>query len=703
MKEYGPDRIHTIGLFGHGGAGKTTLAEALLFASKALPRMGRVEDGSTVSDYDPDEVKRHASINLSVIPIEWNGNKFNFIDVPGYADFRGEAAAALRVIDGMVLVLDAAGGVEVGAELLWQMAREANIPRVVFINKLDRENANFQRTVEQAKGLLSEAITPVHMPIGSGANFKGIVSLRKRKAWLHHNGKDGAYEIAEIPAEIRQEALQMADGLIEKIAMTNDHLIEEYLEGGADALSAEEIRQGFQAAINAHTIMPLFIGSATTLSGIPQLLDGILDAIPSAANRLTTAHDLRNDDDYFLEGKADEPLSALVFKTLVDQYVGRLSFFRVFSGEIQSNSVVRNARTGREERIGQLFQLRGKEQTPVSSVSAGDLGAVAKLADTLSGDTLYSPEHPLRLRSVSYPEAAFTAKVTPHSKNDLDKLGNALHRIVEEDPTLHLGRDIQTGETLLAGLSETHLNFVAERVKRKFDVHFDLAIPSVPYRERISSTATATYRHKKQTGGAGQFAEISLRLEPLPTDPNRADPLEFVSEIVGGVVSRSFWPAIEKGIRESMALGVLSGHPVIDVKAAIYDGKEHPVDSKEIAFKTAGKFAFREAARKANPVIIEPIYALKINVPDEYVGDILSDLNGNKRGRVQGMEQIGHSRTLITAHVPLAECQRYATDLRSITQGRGDFVMRLDHYDDVPHSVAQTIIANSKQQHDDDE
>ncbi|MBA3471208.1 MAG: elongation factor G [Herpetosiphonaceae bacterium] len=703
MKEYGPERIHTIGLFGHGGSGKTTLAEALLFASKGTGRLGRVEDGTTVSDYDPDEVKRHMSINLSVIPIEWHDNKFNFIDVPGYADFRGEAAAALRVIDGMVLVLDAGGGVEVGAELLWQMARAINMPRIVFINKMDRDNANFERTVEQAQRMLSEAITPMHLPIGAARDFKGIISLRKRRAWLHHNGKDGAYEVADIPANLTDQALTLADALVEKIAVTNDHLTEKYLEEGADAMTGEELREGLQAGIANGTIVPLFVGSATTLSGIPQLLDGILDAIPDAAKRITTATNLANNEEELLETRPDEAMATLVFKTLADQYVGRLSYLRVFSGEIYSNSVVRNARTGRDERIGQLYQIKGREQTPVAKICDGDIGAVTKLADTISGDTLYSVDHPLRLRGIPYPQPSFTGTIAPHGKGDLEKLGTALHRIVEEDPTLQIGRDPQTGEMLLSGLGESHLAIVAERMKRKFDVNVDVNIPRIPYRERIQNTVTTTYRHKKQTGGAGQFAEVSMRLEPLPPDPHREDPLEFVSEIVGGVISRSFWPAIEKGVREAMTMGVISGNPVVDVKVAIFDGKEHPVDSKEIAFKTAGKHGFREAARKAHVALIEPVYRLDINVPDEYVGDVLGDLNGNKRGRVQGMEQVGSGRTIVTANVPLAECQRYATDLRSMTQGRGDFTMVFDHYDELPAHLSQSVVAQSTHHHDDED
>ena len=703
MKEYGPERIHTIGLFGHGGSGKTSLAEALLFASKGSNRLGRVEDGSTVSDYDPDEVRRRMSVNLAVIPVEWNDNKFNFIDVPGYADFRGDAAAALRVLDGMVLVLDAAGGVEVGAELLWHMARAANIPRIVFINKMDRDNADFAATVAQAQAMISEAVTPMHLPIGAARDFKGIVSLRKRRAWLHHNGKDGAYEDADIPAELSDQAIAMADGLIEKIAVTNDDLTEKYLEQGADAMTGSELRAGLRAGIGNGSIVPLFVGSATTLSGVPQLLDGILDAIPSAARRVTAATDLLSGDEFLLETRPNEPLAALVFKTLADQYVGRLSYLRVFSGELHSNSTVRNARTGRDERIGQLYRVRGKEQTPINKIGAGDVGAVTKLGDTVSGDTLCHADRPLMLRGIPYPQPAFTGTIAPHGKGDLEKLGNALHRIVEEDPTLRISRDPQTGETLLAGLGESHLQIVAERMKRKFDVNVDINIPRIPYRERVQGTASSTYRHRKQTGGAGQFAEISLRVEPLPDDPERTDPLQFVSEIVGGVVSRSFWPAIEKGVREAMSQGVLSGNPLVDVKVAIFDGKEHPVDSKEIAFKTAGKHAFREAVRKANAIVIEPIYQLAINVPDEYVGDVLGDLNGNKRGRVHGMEQVGNRRTVVTAHVPLAECQRYATDLRSMTQGRGDFTMEFAHYDDLPAHLAQGVIAQSTHQHDDDE
>ena len=697
MKAYGPDKIHNVGIFGHGGSGKTTLVEALLHTAKATTRLGRVEDGTTVCDFDPDEQKRRMSINMAIAPIEWKDNKYTLIDVPGFADYASEVAAVMRVIDGAVIVMDAAAGVEVGTEIVWQAALKAGVPCIIFVNKMDREHADFNRVVAQAQEILDSAVIPMQIPVGSQRDFRGIVSLRRDRAWMHSDKHDGSFTEAPVPAELADTYPSQRDALIDKIAVTNDSLIEKYLEEGAGALSQDELRQGLRDGITSHTIVPVFVGSATLLAGMAQLLDGMHDSFPSAARKTEQATDLLTGKQIELKPEVSQPLAALVFKTLADPYVGKLSYVRVFSGELHSNSSIYNARTRHDERIGQLYAIRGKEQTPVHVVGPGDICAITKLAGTISNDTLCSHDRPLELRGAEYPRPAFTGTVRPHTKSDLDKMGTALHRVMEEDPALQMTRDPITGETLLSGLGESHLQSIAERVKRKFDVSIDIDIPRVPYRETIRGRAEALYRHKKQTGGAGQFAEVALRVEPLDPDPEREDPLEFKWEIVGGVISRGFMPAVEKGVREAMQEGLMSGNPVVDVRVAVFDGKEHPVDSKEIAFKTAGAHAFKEAALKAQPALMEPIYELEISVPDHYTGDVMSDLN-TRRGRIMGVNPVD-GRTVVTAHVPLAECQRYATDLRSITQGRGTFAMRFVHYEDVPAHLAEEVRSHLKVEH----
>jgi len=697
MRAYGPEHIHTIGLFGHGGCGKTTLTEALLLTARAISRAGRVEDGNTVSDYDPEEQRRRMSINLAVAPVEWHDNKINLIDVPGYADLVGEMAAAMRVVDGAIIVVDAAGGVEVGTELAWEMARKAGVPTLLFINKLDRENANFFRCVEQARQILDEAVVPMQLPIGEQREFAGIISLRRQRAWLISEKHDGGFVEADIPPELVDLEQEWREKLIDRIAATNDDLIEKYLDGGADALTQDELNRGLRAGIANGSIVPVFCGSALQVAGMAQLLNGILDSIPSAARKPVQARDLINGKEMTLKAAAAEPLSALVFKTIVDPY-GKMSYIRVFSGELSANSTVFNPRTGKDERIGQLYMVRGREQTAVAAIGPGDIGVAAKLGDVSTNDTLCSRDRPLQLAPINFPAPAFTATVKPKTRADLDKLGNALHNVVEEDPSVRVSRDPDTGESLLSGLGESHLQIIAERMKRKFGVEVELDLPRVPYRETIRGKAEAQYRHKKQTGGAGQFADVSIRIEPLPHDPNRTDPLEFVNSIVGGVIDRVFIPSVEKGVRAAMAEGVISGNPMVDVRVELFDGKMHPVDSKDIAFQIAGHEAFKIAAQKANPTIMEPICQLEITVPEQYAGDVISDMN-TRRGRVMGMMPAEGGRTTITAQAPLVEVLRYATDLRSLTQGRGRFSMTFDHYEDVPPHLMQALIEARKKEH----
>ena len=695
MRTYGSDLVHTVGLFGHGGCGKTTLFEALLLTARAIARPGRVEDGSTVGDYDPDEQKRHQSINLALAPLEWKANKINLIDTPGYADFAGDVAAAMRVCDGAIIVLDAAGGIEVGSEAVWRQAVKQGVPRMLFINKLDRENADFFRTVAQAQAMFDAAVIPLQIPIGVQREFKGIISLRRQRAWLISEKRDGSFLEADIPAEYQSLEREWRESLIDKIAATNDDLIEKYLEGGADALSAEELQRGLRAGIANGSIVPVFCGAADQFIGTAQLLDGILDCIPSAARKTVAASDFVSGRPITLQPQADAPCSALVFKTLADRY-GKLSCLRVYSGVLRANSLAFNARTGREERIGQLVLLRGKEQLPVSELGPGDIGVATKLSDVLTGDTLCTGDKPLRLAPIDWPAAEFTAVVKPRTRSDLDKLSTALHHMLEEDPSILLSRDT-SGATLLSGLGESHLQILTERMKHKFDVEVELELPKVPYRETIRGRAEAQYRHKKQSGGAGQFAEVTIRVEPRQPEQAEHDTLEFVNAIVGGVIDRSFIPAVEKGVRAAMDEGVLTGNPVVDVRVELFDGKMHPVDSKDIAFQIAGHEAFKLAAQKAGTVILEPIYQLAIAVPDQFAGDIMGDIT-TRRGRVLGMLP-EDGQTVITAQVPLSEILRYATDLRSLTQGRGHYTMRFDHYEDVPAHLASQLTDAQRKHH----
>jgi elongation factor G len=567
---------------------------------------------------------------------------------------------------------------------------------MIYINKLDRENADFERVAAQVHDLLDEASVPMQLPLIEDGVFKGIVSLRREIVRINSPKHDGAFTEAPIPPDMAETVEARRDVVIDKIAVTNDNLIEKYLEGGSHALSMDELLQGFRDGIRMHTIVPVFIGSATQVAGMAQVLDAILESFPSTARKTELATDLLTGKEIELKPEPSEILGALVFKTLADPHVGKISYVRVFSGQLHSNSSVFNARTRRDERIGQLYMVRGKEQIAVHEVGPGDICVITRLGDVVSNDTLCGHDRPIEIRGIQYPHAVFTGTVRPHSKTDLDKMSAAIHRIMEEDPALKLSRDPITGETLLSGLGESHLQSIAERIKRKFDVHIDIDLPRVPYRETIRGHGDALYRHKKQTGGAGQFAEVALRVEPLPPDPTREDPLDFQWKIVGGVISRGFMPAVERGVRQAMQEGLLAGNPLVDVRVEVYDGKEHPVDSKEIAFVTAGNHAFKQAAMNAQPTMMEPIYELQINVPDQFTGDIMSDLN-TRRGRIMGINAMDH-HTVVTAHVPLAESQRYASDLRSITQGRGTFTMTFSHYEDLPAHLTEEVRSRHKEQ-----
>ena len=679
MGDFTVKDLRNIALVGHSGAGKTSVIEAMLFSGKVTDRMGAIGDGNTVCDFDEEEIRRSISISLSVAPIEWKGTKINLIDTPGYTDFLGEVIEGLRVVESALVIMDSVSGVEVGTELTWKQADERQLPRIAFVNKMERENANFQQAVDSLKEKFDANPVVVALPIGSQATFSGVVDLVSMQAFM---GSDTTS--VEIPADMQEEAEEAHLALVEAAAEGDDALIEKYLEG--EELTADEVRQGLLAGVRSGDVVPVLCGSATQNIGVSLLLDTIKEFCPSPADAQVPATNQATGDEVEFQPAPGEPLLALVFKTVADPFVGKLTYFRVYSGEMQSDSRVTNVRTGKEERVAQLFTVLGKNQKGTNRVGPGDIGAVAKLSDTNTGDTLGDKGENLELGGINFLEPFFSVAITPKTKADLDKLSSGLTRLLEEDPSLRFVRDSSTRQTILSGMGDTHVTVASRRMAQKFGVEIETAIPKVPYKETIAKTDSATYRHKKQTGGAGQFAEVSLRVEPL----GRGDGFEFESKVFGGAISGSFLPSIEKGIKQILLTGVIASYPVVDVKAVVYDGKEHPVDSKDIAFQIAGREAFKAAFREASPQLLEPIMDIEITIPEQYMGDVLGDLN-TRRARVQGMNQERGSGIVI-AQVPLADVQRYATDLRSFTQGRGFFTMKFSHYEPVPAHLVQGII-----------
>jgi len=686
MKEYDTRSIRNVALIAHGGTGKTSLTEAMLFESGAIARMGRVEEGTTTSDFDPDEIKRKISVNLSVLPCEWKGVKVNLIDTPGYADFIGEEKCGVRAADAALIVVDAAAGVQVGTEIAWECADDAGSPRAFFVNRIDRENADFDAAVTKIREIFGNKCVPIQLPIGAQERFTGIVDLIAMKAFMGDKASE-----ASIPDDLAQSAKQYREQMIEAIAEADDDVINKYLEG--EELSEEEISRALRSAVVQGIASPIMVGSAARNVGVDCLLDEIVKNFPSPAEVPMPAAKKPSGEEVQITADPAGSLAALVFKTTADPFVGRLTYFRVYSGVMRSNAEVWNANHSKAERIGQLFQVRGKTQEPVPQVIAGDIAAVSKLVETGTNDTLCQKDHPLILSPISLPEPVYRAAVFPKTRTDADKVGQALHRLAEEDPTLHVERDQETGEMILSGLGESHVEVAAEKMHRKFNVGVDVRLPRVPYRETVTQKTHAHYRHKKQTGGAGQFGEIDIEIEPQA----RGSGFEFTERIVGGTVPREYWPAVEKGVREAMSAGVIAGYPVVDVRVTLVDGKTHPVDSKAVAFEIAGSQAIKEGVPQAKPILIEPIMSLAITVPDHYTGDVIGDLN-TKRARTQGMTPAGKGHTTIEAEAPLAELQRYATDLRSITQGRGSFTMQFDHYAEVPAHVAQKVIDEHKKE-----
>ena len=684
MKIYPPEKIRNVALVGHNGSGKTTLAEALLYRAGAISRLGRVEDGNTVMDYDPEEHRRGTSLSLAMAPFEWHGHKINLIDTPGYADFVGDVHAALRVVDLAVFVVSAVDGVEVQTENIWRLAEQLGVPRMVFINKLDKERASFDRTLGELRDRFGAGIAPLELPIGEEATFHGVADLFTDKAYVYDSGHA---EEGEIPPEMEEREHTVHDNLVEGIVVADDALLERYLEG--DVPTVEELERTMAVGVADASVFPVVCGSATGPIAVDRLANFIVEIGPSPTVR-NTATVIAGDEEVTIEGSpTGEPL-AYVFKTVADPYVGQISMFKVLNGTIKQEDHLWNARSSTDERFSKIAYLQGKESELLGEVPAGDIGAVAKLGDTATGDTLTVKGKPVKVAALERPSPVLSMAISARAQGEEDKLANALRRLQEEDPALVVERNDETKQTLLRGMGETHLTISIEKLARKFGVEIDTEDVRVPYRETVTRSAEAEGKYKKQTGGHGQFGVAFLRVEPRPNGSG----FEFVDEIKGGAIPRQFIPAVEKGIAETMEHGGVYGFPVVDVRATLYDGKYHSVDSSEMSFKMAGRLGFKAAMASAGPVLLEPISKVRVTVPSEYQGDIMGDLS-SRRGQVQGTEMGHGGRQVITALVPTSEIMRYAIDLRSLTQGWGTFTVEHDHYQELPSHLVDRVAAAS--------
>jgi elongation factor G len=686
MKRFEVGQLRNVVLLGGSRAGKTSLGEALLFHAGATPRLGSVDEGNSVLDFDPDEINRKLSLNTTLASIETPRGKINLLDTPGFSLFLGDSTAACRVADAAVFVVSAATGIKFETELLWKAAGEQGLPRMIVVTKLDRERTSLAKVLEEAERFLGVKPVQVQVPIGAEASFRGVVDLLQNKARLFASDTSGKETVGDVPPEVAEEVKQARERLAEGVAESDDALLEKYLDG--QALTDEEIQAGLRAGVLAGKVVPLVFAVPVKNQGTAPIAELIFSLLPSPAERPAVAGPTPAGQQEQRAAAEDAPFSALVFKTLVDPYTGKITLFRVFSGRLQGDQLY-NATRGVRERAGSLNQVLGKTLKAVPEVGPGDFAAVVKLKETHTGDTLCDEKHPVTFAPITFPHPVMSMAVEPKSKGDEDKLSTALHRVTEADALIRISRDPQTKEMLISAMGQQHIEIVVERMKR-LGVDVLLKEPKVPYRETVSKSFTTMYRHKKQTGGAGQFAEVHLRVEPLP----RGGGFEYAWEVFGGAISTSFKPSVEKGIHSVLEQGVIAGYPVVDIKAAITDGKEHPVDSKDIAFQVAGREAFKLGVQGAGPKLLEPIMSLEIVIPEEFVGDVIGDLN-SRRGRIAGVEG-GGGRQRVSAKAPLAELLRYATDLTSMTGGRGQFTMELDHYEEVPSQIAEKIVAAHK-------
>lgn len=690
MKNYSMDQIRNVVLLGHGGCGKTTISEAMLYVAGQTKRQGKVDEGNTTSDYDSEEIKRKFSINASVIPIEFKEHKINILDTPGYFDFIGETKQAIRAADSAIIVVSAKSGIEVGTEKAWEYTEEVNLPRMIFVNGMDDEHANLRDILEDLREKFGKTIAPFQVPFKENDRFAGFINVVKMEGRRFANG---TVVSCEIPDGMDNEIAPVREMILESVAETSEELMEKYFNG--EAFTQEEITDAIQKGVLDGSIVPVLCGTAINHTGIRVMLNSILNYMPSASQ---FKEEIEGENPHTKEIEVrkcsmDEPISAFVFKTIVDPYIGRLSIFKVCSGVLKSDSILYNGKKDIEEKISNIYVLRGKEQFAVPELRAGDIGAVAKLHNTMTGDTLSDKNKPIVYEEIEFPESLMNMAVFPKGKGDEDKMSSGLQRLMEEDPTFHVFLDKETHEQIIYGIGEQHLDVITNKLKSKFKIEVDLLAPTIPYRETIKGKIKIQGRHKKQSGGHGQYGDVWMEFEPLG---NLEVPFVFEEKIFGGAVPKQYFPAVEKGLQDSVKSGVLAGYPVVGLKATLVDGSYHPVDSSEMAFKIATSIAFKEGLKKAKPVILEPVVKVTVAVPDEYMGDIIGDLN-KRRGRILGMIPKGKCQQ-IDAEAPMAEMFKYATDLRSMTQARGSFSMKFDRYEEAPIEVQQKVMESRKKE-----
>ena len=694
MANYQTKDIRNIALMGHGSEGKTTLTEALLFAAKAIDRQGRVEDGNTVTDFDPEEIKRGISISAATAPIEWKQKMINIVDVPGYFDFIGEAMGPLRVVETAGIVVSAVGGISVGAEKTWKLATKNHVAKMFIVNQMDREHADFHKVEAALREKFGNSVVPILLPIGDGADFKGVVNVLENKAYERTN--KGEPKEIPVPADMSDAIEAALEEITEAAAMSDDELTMKYLDEGS--LSHEEILEGFKIGMFSGIISPVVPCSALTGVGVAKMLDVMADFLPSPKRAVYTGVNPKTGDEVSRKCNNDEPFSAFVFKTIADPFVGKLSLFKVMSGSVAGSSSLYNSSADKNEKITGLFVLRGKKQISTPQLNAGDLGALNKLQYTNTGDTLCDPTNPIQYPAIEYPTPCISKAVFAAKQGEEDKVFSGLARLMEEDPSIRLEKNVETTETCLAGQGELHLEVIRSKLATKFGAQATLEDPRIPYRETIRKKVSCQGRHKKQSGGHGQFGDVWIEFSPT------ADPsvdFEFEDAVVGGAVPRNFIPSVEKGLRENIVKGVLAGYPMVGLHAKLYDGSYHPVDSSEMAFKTAARIAYKKGCMDASPVLLEPIMHVEVTVPDEYMGDVMGDMS-KRRGRIMGTNQVEEGQ-LLEAEAPLAEMFKYATDLRSMTQSRGSFTMKFERYEEVPSNVAQKIIENAKKDEEEED
>ena len=685
MKNYTIKNLRNIGLIGHGGSGKTSLIEALLFHTGNTDRLGKVEDGTTVTDFDPEEKKRKISLSAAIAPIEFNETKINLVDIPGYFDFSGEMIQGMRAVDIATILVSGVSGVKVGTEKAWDYCNKIKLPRSFFINKLDRENSSYDKTLSQLKEKFGISVVPIQYPIGSEDNFKGVINVISKKARIHDEKTNEIREI-DVPEELLEKIDECKRMIMEAVAETNEELLDKYFSEGE--LSDEEIYNGLIEGSASGDIAPVMCGSASKVIGMRCFLEDVVECFPSPKYSIPQkALDVKRNEEVFIGLDENKPFSALVFKTIADPFVGKMSLFRVVTGKLSNEITVVNANKDKTEKLSNIFFMKGKSQIPTKEVVAGDIAAVAKLQYTETGDTLCDINNKVIFDKMNFPRPNISMAVLPKAKGDEDKISSALQKLLEEDPTFSVNRDTENAETIISGVGETHLEVIASKLKNKFGAEVILRLPKIPYRETIKGIADVQGKHKKQSGGHGQYGDVKIKFEPRRDGESD---LEFVDNVVGGVVPRNFIPAVEKGLRECMDKGVLAGYPVVGLRATLHDGSYHPVDSSEMAFKLATSIAYKKGLEQAKPILLEPILKVEILVPDEYMGDIIGDIN-KRRGRVLGMEQEGNIQK-VNAEVPLSEMFKYSTDLRSMTQARGSFTSEIERYEEVPELEAKKII-----------